>query len=350
MDRFRRQPGCATAAAGRFSQWMLNQGTSNVSARSTSATLLPCRPHAASLPVMPIAADPFLATLSLIGVVIIVAALLSGLIERSGVPQVGVLLALGAVLGPYGLGLIDTRLDSPVLRAVSTLSLALVLFTDALSLDLAEIRRHVRLTLLVLGPGTLLSAVLVALMAGFLLGLPWPAAAVLGAALASTDPVLLRGLLRRHDLPGTARLALRLESGLNDVVLLPIVLVAMAFHGEQPPIRMHQAPVRHGLENLAVDDHGRQSHALHLSIRARLEPAAGAQLKVHRSLVAVFRIPFGTRDRFPDGLGRSLDIDLEHLGAHARLRLGRHLFSSRSAFNSTSAETNGSAYLRVQRS
>jgi sodium/hydrogen antiporter len=183
---------------------------------------------------MPIAADPFLATLSLIGVVIIIAALLSGLIERSGLPQVGVLLALGAVLGPYGLGLIDPKLDSPVLRVVSTLSLALVLFTDALSLSLTEIRRHNRLTLLVLGPGTLLSAVLVTLMARFLLGLPWPAAAVLGAALASTDPVLLRGLLRWPDLPGPARVALRLESGLNDVVLLPVVLVAMAIQGARP--------------------------------------------------------------------------------------------------------------------
>lgn len=180
---------------------------------------------------MPIAADPFLATLSLIGVVIIIAALLSGLIERSGLPQVGVLLALGAILGPFGLRLIDPRLDSPVLRVVSTLSLALVLFTDALSLSLTEIRRHNRLTLLVLGPGTLLSAVLVTLMAGFLLGLPWPAAAVLGAALASTDPVLLRGLLRQPGLPGPARVALRLESGLNDVVLLPIVLVAMVLQG-----------------------------------------------------------------------------------------------------------------------
>lgn len=183
---------------------------------------------------MPIAADPFLATLSLIGAVIIIAALLSGLIERSGVPQVGVLLALGAVLGPFGLELIDPKLDSPVLRVVSTLSLTLVLFTDALGLSLAEIRRHVRLTLLVLGPGTLLSAVLVTLMGKYLLGLPWAGAAVLGAALASTDPVLLRGLLRRPDLPGPARLALRLESGLNDIVLLPVVLVAMALQGARP--------------------------------------------------------------------------------------------------------------------
>ena len=51
---------------------------------------------------------------------------------------------------------------------------------------------------------------------------------MIGAALASTDPVMLRGLLRRPGLPGTVRLALRLESGLNDIVLLPIILVAMA--------------------------------------------------------------------------------------------------------------------------
>jgi len=181
---------------------------------------------------MTTAGDPFLATLALIGAVIIISALLSGLIERSGVPQVGVLLALGAVLGPYGLRLIDPRLGSPELRVISILSLTLVLFTDALSIDLAEVRRHLRLTQLVVGPGTLLSAVLITATARWLLGLDWPSAAVLGAALASTDPVLLRGLLRKPDLPSSAKLALRLESGLNDAILLPIVLVAMAFLGE----------------------------------------------------------------------------------------------------------------------
>ena len=45
--------------------------------------------------------------------------------------------------------------------------------------------------------------------------------------------MLLQGLLRRPDLPAAARHALRLESGLNDVVLLPIVLVALAFLGTQ---------------------------------------------------------------------------------------------------------------------
>ncbi|MGH7875155.1 MAG: cation:proton antiporter [Candidatus Binatia bacterium] len=169
----------------------------------------------------------FVLTLALVGVVIMVAALLSGIIDRSDVPQVGVFLALGAILGPAGLGLLDISLDSPILRVVATLSLVLVLFTDAVSLSVAEVRRHRQLAFLVLGPGTLFSMALIALAAWGLLGLSLPAAVTIGAALASTDPVMLRGLLKRPRLPEPVRLALRLESGLNDGVLLPIVLVTM---------------------------------------------------------------------------------------------------------------------------
>jgi sodium/hydrogen antiporter len=170
--------------------------------------------------------------LALVGIVIIIAALLSGVIERTGFPQVAVFLLIGAALGPAGLGILDVTLTSPILHIVATLSLVLVLFTDAISLNLAEVRRTSTLALLILGPGTLLTAALIAVLSWWLLGLSPAAAALLGAALASTDPVLLRGLLRRDDIPPTARQALRLESGLTDVVLLPIVLVAMAFLGE----------------------------------------------------------------------------------------------------------------------
>jgi NhaP-type Na+/H+ or K+/H+ antiporter/rhodanese-related sulfurtransferase len=173
--------------------------------------------------------------LALVGVVILIAALLSGLVERSGVPQVAIFLALGAALGPAGLGALDIGLDSQALHVVATLSLALILFTDALGLDLREARQHRVLALLALGPGTLLSAALFAALAWWLLDLAPAAAAILGAALASTDPVLLKGLLRRPELPVSARHALRLESGLNDVVLLPIVLVALAFVGGTEP-------------------------------------------------------------------------------------------------------------------
>ena len=180
-------------------------------------------------------AESFAAALAIIGAVIIVSALLSGLIDRSRLPQVAVFLALGAALGPYGLGVLNLSLQSPILRIVAILSLALVLFTDAISLNLADVRRHGALAFRLLGPGTVLTAAVIAFAGWWLLGLSVPAAAILGAALASTDPVLLRGVLRRRDIPEDARKPLQLESGLNDAVLLPIVLVAMAFLGGASP-------------------------------------------------------------------------------------------------------------------
>jgi sodium/hydrogen antiporter len=181
-------------------------------------------------------AESLAAALAIIGIVIIVSALLSGLIERSGLPQVAVFLALGAALGPFGLRVLNIGLDSAALRVVATLSLALVLFTDAVSLNIAEVKRRGALALRLLGPGTLLTAALIALAGWLLLGLSAPGAAILGAALASSDPVLLRGLLRRRDIPADARHALHLESGLNDVVLLPVVIIAMAFLSHGSPL------------------------------------------------------------------------------------------------------------------
>jgi sodium/hydrogen antiporter len=171
--------------------------------------------------------EQFAATLALIGIVILVSSLLSGAVERTGLPQVAIFLLVGAVLGPAGLGLVDLSLESPTLQVIATIGLLLVLFSDAIVIDFGELRQQRRLALLILGPGTLIPAALIALAAWLLLDLSPFAAAILGAALASTDPVLLRTLIRHPNLPPSARLALRLESGMNDVVLLPVVVLSM---------------------------------------------------------------------------------------------------------------------------
>jgi sodium/hydrogen antiporter len=171
--------------------------------------------------------DSLVAALALIGIVILVSSLLSGLVERTGLPQVAIFLLLGVVLGPAGLNLVNLTLESPTLQWIATLGLVLVLFTDAIAMDFSEIRRPLRLVLLILGPASLIPAVLIALAARFLLGLDWLPSAILGAALASTDPVMQRTLTRRANLPKSAREALRLEGGINDVVLLPVIALSI---------------------------------------------------------------------------------------------------------------------------
>jgi sodium/hydrogen antiporter len=181
--------------------------------------------------------ESFAATLALIGLVILVSSLLSGIVERTGLPQVAIFLVFGAMLGPAGLGLVDLSLESESLQVITALGLVLVLFSDAISVDIGELREQRRLALAILGPGTLIPALLIAFAAWLLLDLSLPAAAILGASLGSTDPVLLRTLIRHPALPPRVRLALRLESGMNDVILLPIVVLSMLVleHGGNAP-------------------------------------------------------------------------------------------------------------------
>jgi sodium/hydrogen antiporter len=179
--------------------------------------------------------ESFITSVGLIGIVIVVASLLSGIIERSGFPLVAIFLLIGAAIGPWGFGIANVGFHSPALHALAMLGLALLLFSDAVTLDTKQLRARRHMLWRLLGPGTLVPATITALSAWVLLGLSAPAAAILGAALASTDPVLLRTVLRSKALPEAPRIALRLETGMNDVVLLPIVILSMLLlPGGQP--------------------------------------------------------------------------------------------------------------------
>src|SRR5687768_14157989 len=105
---------------------------------------------------------PDLLTLfALIGVVLTLSALASGLVERAPLSFPILFLGLGFALGPLGFGLLRMDPHSPTLEAVGIVSLAFVLFLDALKLRPQEIRRGWFVPMLILGPGTLLTIGLV---------------------------------------------------------------------------------------------------------------------------------------------------------------------------------------------
>ena len=137
-------------------------------------------------------------------------------------------LGLGFLIGDRGLQLISIGLDSSVLEVVAVVALALVLFLDAVNLELTELRRDWLVPLLVLGPATLLIIGLLAGLGTLLLDLPVVLASLLGTILASTDPVVLRDVLRDPRIPRSVRRTLSVEAGTNDIVVLPILLVLIA--------------------------------------------------------------------------------------------------------------------------
>jgi NhaP-type Na+/H+ or K+/H+ antiporter len=166
--------------------------------------------------------------MALIAIVLLVSALASGLIERAPLSFPMIFLGLGLALGAGSRSTLQIDVHSPVLEAVAIVSLSLVLFLDAVNIQLDELRSDWRVPMLSLGPGTLLIIAGVAAAAYLLLGTTPLMSLLLGAVLASTDPVVLRDVVRDDRIPRSVRQALSIEAGMNDIVVLPIVLVLIA--------------------------------------------------------------------------------------------------------------------------
>jgi len=115
-----------------------------------------------------------------------------------------------------------------VLESIAILTLALVLFLDAVRLEAEEVGNAGLVPMLSLGLGTLMIIAVVALGSNLLLGTTLIESLLLGTILASTDPVVLRDVIRNDRIPRSLRRALSIEAGTNDIVVLPILLVLIA--------------------------------------------------------------------------------------------------------------------------
>ena len=166
-----------------------------------------------------------------VGAVLTISALASGIIERSPLSFPLMFLALGLALGSGGLGALEVGPHDQFLEVAATLTLALVLFLDAVKLQVAELGRRWLVPFLVLVPGTALVVGLGAIPLALLVGFDWTLAFIGGAVLASTDPVVLREIVRDPRIPRAVRQTLKIEAGMNDLVVLPVVLVLIAVAG-----------------------------------------------------------------------------------------------------------------------
>lgn len=151
-------------------------------------------------------------------------------VRRSWVSGPILFVAAGVVLGPGGLGLLVPEVSPEALRVLAELTLAMVLFTDAAKADLRRIRRNLGLPerLLLLGlPLTILLGLVAA--AALFPALSLVEAALLAAILAPTDAALGRPVVTNGEVPAELRETLNFESGLNDGICVPVVLLLVGF-------------------------------------------------------------------------------------------------------------------------
>ncbi|MFJ1578430.1 cation:proton antiporter [Streptomyces sp. NPDC088182] len=135
---------------------------------------------------------------------------------------------LGLLLSE-GLGVLDLAPSPETVRTLAEVTLAWVLFTDAARLSFRALRPelglYVRLLLLGLplciGLGTLLAV-------GLLPGVSGWAALYVAAALAPTDAALGATMMVDPVVPARIRRLINVESGLNDGIATPFVVLALA--------------------------------------------------------------------------------------------------------------------------
>jgi len=166
------------------------------------------------------------------GVMLLISVSLSGLAARTVLSTALLFLMAGAVLGPGGLGLVQKSAEDSIVAVLADIALFTVLFTDGQRASVPALREGWRLSGRALGLGMPLAMIGIAIPAHYLVNLDWPTAFLLGAILSPTDPVFASALVGRADVPLRLRRLLNVESGLNDGLALPFVLIflAMAKH------------------------------------------------------------------------------------------------------------------------
>ncbi|MDP9227707.1 MAG: cation:proton antiporter [Actinomycetota bacterium] len=149
------------------------------------------------------------------------------------VPEILVLVAFGALLGPSLLDVVDVPFDSVGAQLLFTLGVSLILFYGGLNLSVTVLRQvWVGLGMLVI-PGVILTMLVTGAVAHYAFDLSWTAALLMGAVLAPTDPAILIPLFVRSRLRTKVAQTVVAESAFNDPTgaILALTLAGVVIGG-----------------------------------------------------------------------------------------------------------------------
>jgi cell volume regulation protein A len=151
--------------------------------------------------------------------------------QKTRIPDVAVFLVAGMMIGPQTLGLIDIKADSALYQILLLFGASYILFDGGASLRF-HVMKQVWITIVIIATvGVLITAIITCIAAHFVLGVPWIVAALLGAALASTDPATLVPIFRQVHVRDRVAQTVMCESAFNDatgaIVTFGVLTVAM---------------------------------------------------------------------------------------------------------------------------
>lgn len=157
-----------------------------------------------------------------------VSVLLSHRANRTILSTAVLFLVAGIVLGDGFVGAISFGPEDETVSVIAEVALFAVLFTDGMRAGWSDLRAAWRLPGRALILGLPLTLAITAVLAHYLVGLGWPQALLIGAVLAPTDPVFASALVGNARVPARLRHLLNVESGVNDGLALPFVVIFLA--------------------------------------------------------------------------------------------------------------------------
>jgi sodium/hydrogen antiporter len=181
-------------------------------------------------------------SLAAVGGLLLLLGLLGGLLkERTPVSEPLIALLAGVLIGPAALGLLnlaDLGDQTLILEEAALVTLGIALVGVALRLPVGYSRRNWRLLLVLLGIVMPLMWVAGGLLVYLIVGVPFWVAVLIGAIVTPTDPVvassIVAGGVAERNLPASLRHAISSESGFNDGLALPFVVLPVLVLTEPP--------------------------------------------------------------------------------------------------------------------
>jgi sodium/hydrogen antiporter len=185
-----------------------------------------------------------------IAVMLLAYGAVSGRLRSTPVSQAMVFVTLGLLAGNQLVGLVEADTVTQFVRHLAEATLTLVLFCDAVRVNRGRLRHESALPTRLLGIGlplTIVAGTLAALVLFPRLNL-WTAAA-LATMLAPTDAALGLAVVTNPRLPSRIRQGLNVESGLNDGVCVPLLLIFLTIAQAEESVGQVE-PVRVVLEQI----------------------------------------------------------------------------------------------------
>lgn len=168
-------------------------------------------------------------TLTLLCAFVLIYSLASRQIESWPINGALIFTLFGLIVGPVGLGWLELEANTEGLSLIAELTLAVVLFSDAANVNMAVLLKNLRLPKRLLLIGLPLT-ILLGMLSGYMLfaGMGLLSIAILATMLAPTDAALGKAVITNMGVPEKIRESLNVESGLNDGICVPIILILLS--------------------------------------------------------------------------------------------------------------------------